>query len=893
MSELPKTYDPKAIESKWYAEWMARGLFHGDPARGGPPCCIVIPPPNVTGILHMGHALNCTIQDILIRWKRMQGFNAVWIPGTDHAGIATQNMVERALKKEGKTRDDLGREAFLERVWQWKEQYGSTIIGQLQKLGAACDWERTRFTMDEGLSRSVREVFVRLFDKGLIRRGQYIINWCPRCTTALSDEESEHQTLRGKMYHIRYLVKDQPGRFIGVATTRPETLLGDVAVAVNPKDARYASLRGVTLILPRLGRELPVIEDSFVDPQFGTGAVKVTPAHDPNDFDIGRRHDLTPINVMDEHGVMNAEAGPYAGMDRFDCRRQILLDLEKDGLLEKVEDHDHAVGHCYRCHSVVEPRLSTQWFVSMKPLAAPALQAVREGRVRFVPERWNGVYLDWMENIRDWCISRQIWWGHRIPVFTCGTCGHVWAAVVDPEHCPLCNAANLSQDTDVLDTWFSSWLWPFSVLGWPEKNADLKFYYPGDTLVTASEILFFWVARMIMSGFEFMGDAPFHTVYIHGTVRDEQGRKMSKSLGNSINPLDIIETTSADALRASLMMVAATGQDVFLSSEKFEIGRNFGTKIWNAARFLQMHSGTATHVDARTEWDTARLSSDDRHLLARLQETITTATASLEALRFNDYALSVHAFLWHAFCDWYVEISKEVLYGQDAARKEQTLRILHLAFSTALRLLHPLMPFLTEELWQGMGYAEPGKCLLTAPWPVPLSPETLARWGATPEVVRFVEARRELIRAARVLRAEHNLIPKQKADFIIQTADAGTAAALERERDALVSMIRAGQLTIGTDVTPERTLPSAVTPLGTIFMSIGNQVDREAESAKLKAQLEKAEADFARVQAKLNNTAFTEKAPREVVAQQEARRDELTALCDKLRNLLAALALPG
>ncbi|MDZ4198116.1 MAG: valine--tRNA ligase, partial [Kiritimatiellia bacterium] len=500
MSELPKTYDSKAVEARWYAEWMDRGLFHADPARGGKPYCIVIPPPNITGILHMGHALNNTIQDILTRWKRMQGENAVWVPGIDHAGIATQNVVERALKKEGKTRDDLGREAFVARVWEWKAQYGDTIIRQLQKLGAACDWDRTRFTLDEGLSRAVREVFVRLYDKGLIHRGNYIINWCPRCTTALSDEESEHQATRGKLYHIRYPVLGRAGVFITVATTRPETLLGDTAVAVNPKDERYTALRGARLILPVLNREIPVIEDAFVDPQFGTGAVKVTPAHDPNDFEMGRRHAMEPINVMDDRGVMNEQAGPYAGLDRFECRRRILADLEALGLMEKIEDHDHAVGHCYRCHSVVEPRLSAQWFVHMKPLAEPALRAVRDGRVRFVPDRWNGVYDSWMENIRDWCISRQIWWGHRIPVFTCEVCAKEWADREDPTRCPACGSDRLQQDPDVLDTWFSSWLWPFSVFGWPDQTPDLKFFYPGNTLTTASEIIFFWVARMIMAG---------------------------------------------------------------------------------------------------------------------------------------------------------------------------------------------------------------------------------------------------------------------------------------------------------------------------------------------------------------------------------------------------------
>ncbi|MEI6150195.1 MAG: valine--tRNA ligase, partial [bacterium] len=592
MTELEKQYDPKKVEARRYQWCLDTNAFHGDSIRGGDPFSIVIPPPNVTGILHMGHALNNTIQDILIRWQRMEGRNTVWMPGTDHAGIATQNVVERALRKEGKTRHDLGREEFIKRVWAWREEYGGTIIRQLKSLGSACDWQRERFTMDAGLSEAVEEVFCRLYDKGLIYRANYITNWCPRCHTALSDEESEHQDTAGKLYYVRYPVK-RDGRltateFVVVATTRPETLLGDVAVAVNPKDERYKALIGKTLSLPVLHRDLPVIADDFVDPAFGTGAVKVTPAHDPNDFEMGRRHNLTPINVMHPDGLMNEGAGPYAGLDRFECRKRIIIDLTAAGLMEKIDDHQHAVGHCYRCDTVVEPRLSLQWFVRMKPLAGPAIEAVRDGRVRFTPDRWSKVYLDWMENIRDWCISRQIWWGHRIPVFYCDACDHQWAARGKPACCPKCQATAIRQDEDVLDTWFSSWLWPFSTFGWPETNADLKFYYPTHTLVTASEIIFFWVARMIMAGMEFMGEVPFREVYIHGTVRDEHGRKMSKSLGNSIDPLTIIEEYSADALRFSLMMITATGQDVFLSNDKFEIGRNFGTKIWNAARYLQM-----------------------------------------------------------------------------------------------------------------------------------------------------------------------------------------------------------------------------------------------------------------------------------------------------------------
>ncbi len=763
MTDLPKHYDPQEVESKWSARWLENGTFHRTPEQGGDPFCIVIPPPNVTGILHMGHALNNTIQDVLTRWHSMQGYNALWVPGTDHAGIATQNVVERALKKEGKTRHDIGREAFVERVWQWREEYGGTINRQLKRLGCALDWDRERFTMDEGLSNAVREVFIRLYDKGLIYRGEYIINWCPRCLTALSDEESEHEDTNGKLYHIRYPVKGREDAFIVVATTRPETMLGDVAVAMNPKDERYRHLSGQQLVLPILGRELAIIEDDYVDPAFGTGLVKVTPAHDPNDFEMGRRHNLENLNVMNHDGTMNEAAGPYAGMDRFACRKKLVSDLEMQGFLEKIEDHQHAVGHCYRCHTVVEPRLSKQWFVNMKPLAEPALAAVKDGRIRFVPERWNKVYIEWMENIRDWCISRQIWWGHRIPIFYCDACDHTWADRGQPETCPSCGAGNIRQDEDVLDTWFSSWLWPFSVFNWPEENRDLSFYYPTTTLCTASEIIFFWVARMVMAGFEFMGDIPFSQVYIHGTVRDDSGRKMSKSLGNSIDPLDIIEHTSADALRFSLMMLTATGQDVYVSKEKFEVGRNFGTKIWNAARFMQMHNREAGVDPANLKLDPESWRPDDWHIVARIEDAGKACQDCLEKFRLNDYALTMYEFMWHSFCDWYVEYAKEALGGDDVRRREQTLSIMFYVFSRAIRLLHPLMPHLTEELWHSMGYGDGDRSILFSEWP--LEADSMLRNLAEPHV-EYVDRKHELIRAARNLRADYGIAPSSKVDFV-------------------------------------------------------------------------------------------------------------------------------
>ena len=892
MSELPKNYDPKAIEQKWYGWWKEKGFFHSDAARGGKPYTIVIPPPNVTGILHMGHALNESIQDVLVRRKRMQGFNTVWVPGTDHAGIATQNVVERQLKKQGKSRWDMPREEFLQQVWAWKEQYGGTILNQLEKLGNSCDWTRTRFTMDEGLSRAVEEVFIRLYEKKLIYRGEYIINWCPRCGTALSDEESEHENLAGHLYHIRYLVKGgRKTECVIVATTRPETLLGDTAVAVNPRDERYAKLKGKTLLLPVLGREIPLIEDDFVDPQFGTGAVKVTPAHDPNDFDMGRRHDLPMINVMTDSGEMNENAGPYQGMDRFACREKILADLQGTGLLVKVEDHAHAVGHCYRCHTVVEPRLSPQWFVKMKPLARPAIEAVKDGRIRFVPERWNKVYLDWMENIRDWCISRQIWWGHRIPVFYCEEtdCQHEWADKGQPAKCPRCGSDKLRQDPDVLDTWFSSWLWPFSVFGWPKESPDLKFFYPTSDLVTAPEIIFFWVARMIMAGMEFMGDVPFRKVYLHGTVRDNQGRKMSKSLGNSIDPLDIIADFSADALRFSLIALTATGQDVYISKEKFELGRNFGTKIWNAARFMQMHS--TEPVDVRDpKFDPALLTADDQHILALLHKTITACDENIERCRFNDYAKAMYEFFWHEFCDWYVEYAKQPLNGGDPARKAEVLRVMHYVLSRALCLLHPIMPFLTEELWQGMGYAAMAESIMVAPWPRAMDEEELASWGVQADAVAYVDAKHAAIGLARNLRADYGLPPSQTADFILRPADAATGDRVRADRAAYLPHLKAEALEVEADFAPAKAMPSIITPLGTLFMSLEGHVDVEAERRRLAEQLQKTDQELESVSKRLENVNFVSRAKPEVVEQVRSRKRELQEKRDKLGKLIEAMA---
>ncbi|MDR0994323.1 MAG: valine--tRNA ligase [Verrucomicrobiota bacterium] len=892
MSELPKNYDPKAIEQKWYDWWCGKGFFHSESSEGGKPYTIVIPPPNVTGILHMGHALNESIQDVMVRRKRMQGFNTVWVPGTDHAGIATQNVVERQLRKEGKSRWDMPREEFLNLVWEWKRQYGGTILNQLKKLGNSCDWDRLRFTMDDGLSDAVADVFVRLYDKKLIYRGEYIINWCPRCGTALSDEESEHETENGHLWHIRYPVKGgRKNDYVVVATTRPETLLGDTAVAVNPRDERYTKFHGKTLILPILNREIPVIVDDFVDPAFGTGAVKVTPAHDPNDFDMGRRHELPMINVMTDAAEMNDQAGPYAGLDRFACRAKIVADLQAAGLLVKVEEHSHAVGHCYRCHTVIEPRLSLQWFVKMKPLARAGIDVVKGGRVRFVPERWTKVYLDWMENIRDWCISRQIWWGHRIPVFYCEAegCLHQWAQKGKPEACPACGSTQFHQDPDVLDTWFSSWLWPFSVFGWPKESDDLKFYYPTTDLVTAPDIIFFWVARMIMAGMEFMGDIPFERVYLHGIVRDTQGRKMSKSLGNSIDPMDIINDFSADALRFSLIALTATGQDVYISKEKFELGRNFGTKIWNAARFMQTHSDGPPANMKDPQFQADLLTADDQHILARLHKLIGVCDEHIERCRFNDYAKAVYEFFWHEFCDWYVEYAKQPLNGGAADRKAEVLKVMNYVFSRALCLLHPIMPFLTEELWHGMGYTAIAESIMIAPWPTALDENELSTRGVQAAAVSYVDAKHAAIGLARNLRADYGLAPAQPADFILRPANDAIGNRVRGDRAAYLPYLKAGKLEVEADFIPAKPMPSIITPLGTLFMSLDGHVDVAAERRRLGEQLQKTEQELESVRKRLENENFVSRAKPEVVEQVRTRKRELREKCEKLTKLMEGM----
>ena len=881
-TELPKTYAPAEFEDRIYQMWCDRGYFTPDPANPAPAFSVVIPPPNVTGQLHMGHALDETLQDILVRTKRMQGYNTLWVPGTDHAGIATQIKVEERLRvDEGKTRYDLGREEFLRRVWAWKDSYEARITGQLKKLGASCDWTRQRFTMDDGCSRAVREVFVNLYDKGLIYRGHRIINWCPHCATALSDAEVEYTEQPGFFWHIKYPIKGEDG-YVEVATTRPETMFGDTAVAVNPNDETTRHLIGKTLILPIVGREIPVIADDYVEIGFGTGCVKITPAHDPNDFLVGERHGLEQIKVMNDDATMNRYAGKYEGMDRYACRKALVADLEAQGYLLSVEPHTHNVGTCYRCHNTVEPMTSDQWFVKMKPLAEPALEAVRSGDVKFAPDRFSKIYINWMENCHDWCISRQLWWGHRIPAFYCDACGKMTVSKQDITTCPVCGAP-VRQESDVLDTWFSSALWPFSTLGWPDRTPELEKYYPTSVLVTGYDIIFFWVARMIFSGLEHMGQKPFSTVFIHGLVRDAQGRKMSKSLGNGIDPLEIISKYGADALRFALATGNSPGNDMRFSDEKMEAARNFANKLWNASRFVRMN----LTIDEVRLPDADRLALEDKWILHSFNRLAESVNANLEKYEVGVALAAIYEFTWDVFCDWYIELAKARLNEKESEGNRICQQVITYVLNGILKLLHPFMPFITEEIFSSLPHL-PGdaESIMISRYPTGRSDlEFPIEAGEMERVL-------ELIRAIRNRRAEMNIAPSRKAAVFIETryADAfNSATAPFFARLASASGIEVAE-SFPADRVSADTCVQVVTPAATAYLPLSDLVDYEKERARLTAEIAKVSAEVERLDRKLSNQGFVAKAPAAVV---DAERAKLAAAREKLTATEAALAKLG
>ncbi|OUP60724.1 valine--tRNA ligase [Butyricicoccus pullicaecorum] len=873
-NELPKTYDPSAVEDKLYQFWNDSGFFNAEVDENKKPFTIVIPPPNVTGQLHMGHAFDETLQDILIRTKRMQGYSALWMPGTDHAGIATQIKVEENLRvNEGKTRYDLGREEFLKRVWDWKHQYGNRIISQLKKLGSSCDWRRERFTMDEGCSKAVKEVFVNLYEKGLIYKGSRIINWCPHCATALSDAEVEYETQPGKLWHIKYPIKDSD-EYLVVATTRPETFMGDTGVAVNPNDERYKHLVGKTCILPIMNREIPIFADDYVDMEFGTGCVKTTPCHDPNDFEMGQRHNLEQILVFNEDATVNENGGKYQGLDRYECRKAVLRDLEEGGYLVKTEDHEHNVGTCYRCGTTVEPMTSAQWFVKMAPLAKPAMDVVHDGRVKFVPGRFANTYLRWMENVHDWCISRQLWWGHRIPAYYCEDCGEMTVAKEDVTVCPKCGGTHIHQEEDVLDTWFSSALWPFSTLGWPEKTRELDYFYPTSVLVTGYDIIFFWVARMIFSGMEQMHEEPFKTVYIHGLVRDAQGRKMSKSLGNGIDPLEIIEQYGADALRFTLVTGNSPGNDMRFSTEKVEASRNFANKIWNASRFIQMN---LTIDNAELPAD---LALEDKWILHKYNELVKAVTENIDKYELGIAVQKLYDFIWDNFCDWYIEIVKPRLQNHDdVAANERAQKVLCYVLRGTMQLLHPFMPFITESIWQALPHEGPS--IMVSKWP---EYQTELCFAAEAEQV---ETMMDTIRAIRARRAEMNVPPSKRAQVILLTDERASyeAGILFFSKLAYASEV------IFADAMPENadSMVSVVTKGATAYMPMGELIDFEKERERLNKEKAKVQKDLDFVNKKLNNPGFVAKAPAAVVEQEREKVAKLEELMAKLDASLAAL----
>ena len=878
--ELSKVYEPQEVEGRIYQQWEENKCFAGIRDAKKKPYTIVMPPPNVTGQLHMGHAMDCTLQDILIRFKRMQGYAALWVPGTDHAGIATQIKVEEELRvKEGLTRYDLGREKFLERVWAWKHQYGDRIVAQQKKLGASCDWDRARFTMDEGCSKAVRETFCELYEKGLIYKGSRIINWCPHCVTALSDAEVEYVDKPGHLWHMRYPLADGSG-YLVVATTRPETMMGDTGVAVNPNDERYQHLVDKTCILPLMNREIPIVADDYVEMDFGTGCVKMTPAHDPNDFEVGLRHNLETIRVLDDNGVVNANGGKYEGMDRYEARKAVVADLEALGLLEKVEDYSHNVGTCYRCHNDVEPIISAQWFVKMQPLAKEALRVVNEGETKFVPDRFAKTYTNWMENVHDWCISRQLWWGHQIPVWYCDDCGHMTVSRQDPTVCEKCGSTHIQRDPDVLDTWFSSALWPFSTLGWPEKTEDLDYFYPTDVLVTGYDIIFFWVARMIFSGCEQTKKTPFHTVFIHGLVRDDQGRKMSKSLGNGIDPLEMAEKYGADALRFNLVTGNSPGNDMRFYTERCEAMRNFANKIWNASRFLMMN----LTID-RCELP-GRLELEDKWILSKLNSVIPEVTENMERYELGVAAQKVYDFIWDSYCDWYIELTKTRLQGEDEDSKLWAQQVLCYVLTETLKLLHPFMPFITEEIWQALPHS--GDYLMLQQWPQHRAELDF------PEEEKAMELIMDAIRGVPARRAEMNVPPSKKAQLTVSTLE---RAVFEQGIPFLKRLAYASDVTVegvadagSDDAMTAQGMVTVTTHAARLFMPLAELVDLKKEKARIEKELKKNRAELDKLEAKLGNPGFVNKAPAHVVEAEQDRAEKLRALLAKLEESAASMA---
>lgn len=880
--ELPKVYEPREVEGRVYEMWEKNGCFEGHRDPDKRPFTIVMPPPNVTGQLHMGHAMDCTLQDILIRFKRMQGYAALWVPGTDHAGIATQIKVEEELRKsEGLTRYDLGREKFLERVWDWKHKFGNRIVEQQKKLGASCDWSRARFTMDEGLSNAVRHVFVSLYNKGLIYKGSRIINWCPHCVTALSDAEVEYKEKPGHLWHIRYPIAGEEGRYVTVATTRPETMLGDTGVAVNPEDGRYRDIVGKKCILPLVNKEIPIVADAYVDMEFGTGCVKMTPAHDPNDFEVGLRHNLESIRVLDDNGKVVEGYGRYSGMDRYEARKAIVADLEEQGYLVKVEEHTHNVGTCYRCGTDVEPIISAQWFVKMEPLAREALRVVNDGEVKFVPDRFSKIYTNWMENVHDWCISRQLWWGHRIPAWTCEDCGGMTVSETDPTECQHCHSTHIHQEEDVLDTWFSSALWPFSTLGWPDESSeDFKYFYPTDVLVTGYDIIFFWVARMIFSACEHTGKPPFHTVFIHGLVRDDKGRKMSKSLGNGIDPLEMADQYGADALRFNLITGNSPGNDMRFYTERCEAMRNFANKIWNASRFLMMN----LTIDRCELPD--RLELEDKWILSKLNSVIPEVTENMERYELGVAAQKVYDFIWDSYCDWYIELTKTRLQGEDEDSKLRAQQVLCYALTETLKLLHPFMPFITEEIWQALPNS--GDYLMLQQWPQHRAELDF------PEEEKAMELIMDAIRGVRARRAEMNVPPSKKAQLTVSTLE---RAVFEQGIPFLKRLAYASDVTVegvadagSDDAMTAQGMVTVTTHAARLFMPLAELVDLEKEKARIEKELKKNRAELDKLEAKLGNPGFVNKAPAHVVEAEQDRAEKLRALLAKLEESAASMA---